>query len=302
MTQASQVVAFLGLGEMGLPMAANLVEAGFDVRGFDPRDERAALLRQAGGQAMATPAAAAREAPTVVVMPFDGPQCREALFGAAGALETLALGGLVLVMSTIGTVEMKALAAEVAARGFAVVDAPVTGGTHGATAGTLTIIAAGEPSALDRAAPIFEPMSGVVYRVGHEPGAGQFVKLINQLLVGVHLTAAAEALALGAAAGVDLEQLYDVLCHGFGRSDVFVQRAKAVLEGDLRTGGSVAIFRKDMGLVLQAAAGLGVPAFAAATAQQFVELGAALGHGQEDDAALLQMQVDLARRSPNPNR
>jgi 3-hydroxyisobutyrate dehydrogenase-like beta-hydroxyacid dehydrogenase len=290
-------VAFLGLGEMGLPMANNLVEAGFTVRGFDPRPERGARLVEAGGLAARSPADAARQASTVIVMPFDGAQCREALFGASGALETLPSGGLVVIMSTIGTLAMHSLATEVSARGFALVDAPVTGGTHGATTGTLTVIAAGEASALDRAAPVFEPMSGAVYRVGSVPGAGQFVKLINQLLVGVHLTATAEALALGTAGGVDLQQLYDVLCHGFGRSDVFAQRAKAVLEGDLRTGGSVAIFQKDMALVLQAAGSLGVPAFTAATAQQFVELGAALGHAGEDDAALIQMLVDLARRA-----
>jgi putative dehydrogenase len=199
-------------------------------------------------------------------------------------------------MSTIGVDTMRSLAAEVQAAGYQLVDAPVTGGAHGARAGTLTIIAAGPPVALDAAQPLFQPMSGQVYRVGSEPGAGQFVKLVNQLLVGVHLAATAEAMAMGAAAGIELGQLYEVLCHGFGRSDVFVQRARAVIEGNLETGGSLAIFQKDMALVLQAAGQVGVPVFAAASAQQYFELAAAAGHGDEDDAALIQMLVDLAAR------
>jgi L-threonate 2-dehydrogenase len=296
MTDAGQSVAFLGLGQMGLPMATNLVKAGVSVHGYDPRPERVAQLVEMGGAGAGSAAEAAAAADTVIAIPFDGAQCRAALLGDRGAVESLAPGGLVIVMATIGRASIQDLAADVAGRGFLLVDAPVTGGAHGARAGTLTIIASGAPDALDRAAPIFEPMSGAVYRVGSEPGAGQFVKLLNQLLVGVHVVATAETLAMGAAAGVDLEQAYEVLCHGFGRSDVFVHRARAVLDGKLETGGSVAIFLKDMALVVQAANSLGVPVFAAASAQQFVELGAALGHTAEDDATLIQMLVDLARR------
>lgn len=294
MTDGTPRVAFLGLGQMGLPMAGNLVEAGFDVRGYDPRRDRSDQLAMAGGRAASSASEAAASAETAVVIPFDGAQCREALLGQDGALEALTPGGLVVVMATIGPPAMRDLAARVAERGFAVVDAPVTGGTHGAAGGSLTIIAAGAAEALDRADPVFDPLSGVVYRVGSEPGAGQFVKLINQLLVGVHVAATAEALALGAAAGVDLHQLYEVLCHGFGRSDVFVNRAKRVLDGDLHSGGSVAIFRKDLSLVMEAAHERGVPAFAAASALQFVQLGGALGHKDDDDASLIAALMDLA--------
>ncbi|MBV9354001.1 MAG: NAD(P)-dependent oxidoreductase [Chloroflexi bacterium] len=287
-------VAFLGLGEMGLPMAANLARAGVAVQGFDPRPERAAQLAEFGGEPRPSAAEAADGAEAAIAIVFDGRQCREALLGPGGALEQLPTSAPVMVMSTIGVDAMRSLAAEVQGAGYQVVDAPVTGGAHGARSGTLTIIAAGAPAALDAADPLFRPMSGQVYRVGSEPGTGQFVKLINQLLVGVHLAATAEAMAMGQAAGIDLGQLYEVLCHGFGRSDVFVQRARAVIEGNLKTGGSLAIFQKDMALVLQAAGQVGVPAFAAASAQQYFQLAAAAGHGAEDDAALIQMLVDLA--------
>lgn len=294
MNDATARVAFLGLGEMGLPMARNLVKAGFQVVGYDLRADRADGLAATGGRRASSPADAAATASAVVVMPFDDAQCREALFGENGALVTLGAGGLVVVMATIGQGAMRDIGARVAERGFAVVDAPVTGGTHGAEGGSLTIIAAGATDALDRAAPLLEAMSEVVYRVGAEPGAGQFVKLVNQLLVGVHLAATAEAMAMGAAAGVDLHQMYEVLCHGFGRSDVFVRRAKAVLDGDLRTGGSVAIFLKDLSLVMETAHALGVPAFTAANALQFVQLGSALGHAGDDDASLIAALMELA--------
>ena len=288
-------VAFLGLGEMGLPMAINLAKSGAAVRAFDPRADRAEQLAEFGGEARLSAAEAADGAEAAITIVFDARQCRDALLGSNGALERLPASAPVIVMSTIGVDSMRSLAAEVQAAGYRLVDAPVTGGVHGAEAGALTIIASGPTDLLDAAMPLFKPMSGQVYRVGSEPGAGQFVKLINQLLVGVHLAATAEALGMGAAAGVELEQLYEVLCHGFGRSDVFVQRAKGVIEGNLKTGGSLAIFHKDMSLVMQAAGDLGVPAFTAASAQQYFELASAAGHAGEDDAALIQMLVDLGR-------
>ena len=285
-------IGFVGLGEMGLPMARRLVEAGFDVAGYDVRDDRMRELAGHGGRATTTAREAAARVEAVLLIPFHADQLRAALFGSDGVLAGLGDNGLVVAMATIGPAAMRQLGAEVSDRGFQFVDAPVTGGARGAEAGTLTVIAAGPAPALDRAQPLLEPMSATVYRVGSEPGAAQFVKLINQLLVGIHLTAAAEAMAMGAAAGVNLPQLYEILTHAAGRSEILASRVPTVLDGTLRTGGSLQIYLKDLPLALEAGRELGVPLATGSAAFQLVQMARALGAGDQDDAALIALLMD----------
>ena len=288
-------VAFVGLGAMGLPMAQNLVKAGLEVVGVDLRPERAQALVSSGGRAAGSPADAATEAQVAIVIPFDGDQLRQALLGSSGVLERLPSGGLVIGMATAGPRAAREIAEAVTAQGQAYVDAPVTGGVYGAEAGQLTIMASGPDSALDRAMPVLEPMAAKVYRVGSQPGDAQFVKLLNQLLVGVHLVAATEAMALAATRGVDPEVVYKVLCDGFGRSEVFATRVRQALDGNLATGGTLRIFQKDLRLGLQAADEAGVPVYALATAFQTVQLAEALAPELED-AGLIARAMELASR------
>ena len=301
-------IAFLGLGAMGLPMAANLAEAGFEVAGFDVRPERSALLVERGGVAAPTPAEAARDADALVAIPFDADQIRASLWGPDGAFETLAPGRLVILMSTIGPREMRTLADEVVKAGHRVVDTPVTGGATGAAAGTLTVIAAGPPADLDAAEPILQPMAGQIFRVGTEPGQGQMIKLVNQLLVGTHLAAAAEAMALASAAGADLQQVFDLLKTGAGRSEILVTRVGALLDGSFETGSSLRVFTtKDIPLVLEAGREHGVPMITASAALQTMQLGVAFGLEDVSDAQLIRLLVDpagvaaeqVAGRAPN---
>jgi putative dehydrogenase len=292
-TSGTTRIAFLGLGAMGLPMASNLVEAGIEVAGFDVVAERSAALAAAGGQAASTPAEAARGAQVVAAIPFDAEQEHTALFGPGGAMETLPPGGLIILMATIGPAALRELAAEIMARGHRVVDAPVTGGAAGAIAGTLTVIASGAAADLEAAAPILKPMSGQVFHVGLEPGQGQMIKLVNQLLVGTHLAAAAEAMALARAAGADLQQVYDLLITGQARSQMFVSRVGAMLDGGFNTGSSLRIFtEKDMPLVLNAGRLLGVPMVTASAALQTMQLAAAFGLEDASDARLIQLLAD----------
>jgi 3-hydroxyisobutyrate dehydrogenase-like beta-hydroxyacid dehydrogenase len=228
----------------------------------------------------------------VLAIPFDGHQVRQVLLGPDGALDGLEPGGTVVVMSTIGARMVKDIARDVQARGFRVVDAPVTGGVQGAKAGELTIIASGSAEAMERARPVLQPMARVVHEVGAEPGDGQFVKLLNQLLVGVHIVASSEAVGMAAAAGIDLKKAYDVLCDGFGRSEVFAARVKSVLDQSLTTGGALSIFLKDLPLVQEAAGELGVPAFTLASAVQVFQLAERVLPAGADDAHL----IDWARR------
>lgn len=294
-------VAWAGLGEMGLPMARNLVEAGFEVTGFDPRPERGQELARAGGRTAASAKEAAAGAQAVLLIPFDAEQQRQSLLGPDGALANLAPGGLVIAMATIGPKAMRELAADVTDRGFQIVDAPVTGGVARAVDGTLTVIASGPAVALDQAEPLLAPISKVVYRVGDAPGAGQFVKLINQLLVYTHLAVTAEAMAMGAAAGVDLEQVYELLTTGAGRSEIFVSRAGAVVDGSMKTGGTLQIAQKDFPLVLEAARELGVPLGTGSAAFQLVQWARTLGVGDRDDAYLIKMLMDPGSASGRPS-
>ncbi len=295
MTTGDKKVAFLGLGAMGLPMAANLAEAGYLVAGYDVMPAQSAALAERGGRAATTPAAAAQGAEAVVAIPFDAAQTRDCLLGGGGAFETLLPGSLVILMSTIGPHAMRALAAEIRQRGYRIVDAPVTGGTARAIDGTLTVIGAGAPADLDAADPILTPMSGQRFRVGTEPGQGQMVKMVNQLLVGTHLAAAAEAMALARAAGADLQQVYDLLITGQARSEMLVSRAGAFLSADRNTGASLRIFTtKDMPLVLEAGREFRVPMMTASAAFQTMQLGSAFGIDDLSDAELIRLLVDPA--------
>jgi L-threonate 2-dehydrogenase len=286
-------IGFLGLGAMGLPMAANLVEAGFDVAGFDVLPERVAELRAQGGRGARSAAEAARGARVVAAIPFDAEQIRQSMLGDGGALETLPPGSLVMLMATVGPKALRDLAAEIVAQGYRVVDAPVTGGAAGAMAGTLTVIAAGADEDLDLAEPVLQPMAGQIFRVGSEPGQGQMIKLVNQLLVGTHLAAAAEAMALAQAAGADLRQVYDLLITGQARSQMLVSRIPALLDSGFTTGSSMRIFTvKDLPLVLDAGREFGVTMMTATAALQTMELGAAAGFEDATDADLIRLLVD----------
>ena len=241
----------------------------------------------------APPAEAATGADALVAIPFDADQIRASLWGQDGALETLAPGRLVILMSTVGPRAMRDLADDLVARGHRVVDAPVTGGATGAAAGTLTVIAAGAPADLDAAEPILQPMAGQIFRVGSEPGQGQMIKLVNQLLVGTHLAAAAEAMALASAAGADLQQVFDLLKTGAGRSEILVSRVGALLDGSFDTGSSLRVFTaKDIPLVLEAGREHGVPMVTASAALQTMLLGRAFGLEDASDAHLIRLLVD----------
>lgn len=293
MAMSISKVAFIGLGAMGLPMASNLVEAGFEVAGFDVLPERSAALAERGGQAAGSPAEAAVDAQVVAAIPFDAEQEREALLGPGGALETLPPGSLVLLMATIGPAAMRELAAEITARGNRVIDAPVTGGAAGAEAGTLTVIAAGSAEDLAAAEPVLKPMAGQVFRVGDQPGQGQMIKLVNQLLVGTHLAAAVEAMALARAAGADLQQVYDLLITGQARSQMFVSRFGSLLESGFKNASSMRIFtEKDMPLVLNAGREFRVPMVTASAALQTMQLVSGFGSEDASDVMLFDLLAD----------
>ena len=194
-----------------------------------------------------------------------------------------------MVSSTIAAEEASALAAELAQMGLPMLDAPVSGGAIKADAGEMTVMAAGSDAAFDKLAPVLDAVAGKVYRVGSEPGQGSTVKIIHQLLAGVHIAVAAEAMALASRAGVSLDLMYDVVTHAAGNSWMFENRMPRVLAGDYQARSAVDIFVKDLTLVADTAKALRFPLPLASTALNMFLGASNAGHGQEDDSAVIKI-------------
>ena len=280
-------VGVIGLGSMGLGVARSLCRAGFPVRGYDVRQEPGAVLEAAGGTLAATPAQVGRQCGIVIVLVVNAEQLRAVLFGAEGAATTMAKGSVVIASSTIPPEESEEIAAELKTRGLLMLDAPVSGGQARANDGGLTIMASGEPAAFAACEAVFAAIAQKVYRLGDRPGMGSKIKMVNQLLAGVHIAAAAEAMALGIKAGVDPAVLYEVISNSAGSSWMFQNRVPHILAGDYTPLSAVSIFVKDLGIVLGTGRDLTFPLPITAAAHQLFLAAAAAGHGGEDDSAVI---------------
>jgi 3-hydroxyisobutyrate dehydrogenase-like beta-hydroxyacid dehydrogenase len=255
-----KTVGFIGLGEMGLPMARNLAGRGFEVRAYDIRAEPLDEIRRSGVVAAASGGAAAAEADAMVIMVRTPAQAEEVVLGSGGVLERMRPDGMVIVMSTIGVACMRRLGAATRTRGAAFLDAPVSGGRARAEDGTLTIIIGGASGDVARARPALEAMGSRLAHVG-EIGAGTAVKMANQVLLTASLLAAREMAALTGAAGVPVETAWDVLRTCTGAT--WVVENWPIASGwtePYRLGSSLDILVKDTGLALELAREEGVPA------------------------------------------
>ncbi|CAI5998514.1 unnamed protein product [Closterium sp. NIES-65] len=253
-------------------------------------------LKSAGGAAAASAADAAKGAVVLVLMVTTAKQAEGALFGNEGALQALPPGAVVILCSTVPPEFARSLGTKLSAqgKGWEMVDAPVSGGVARAADGTLTIMAAATPAALAKARPVLEAMSAKLYIVGDTPGAGSAVKMVNQLLAGVHIAAAAEAMALGARAGLNARMVFDIISHAAGNSWMFENRVPHMLDNDYTPRSALNIFVKDLGIVLGEAQSLAFPLPLAAAAHQQFLAGAAAGLGREDDAAVVKVYERLA--------
>ena len=287
-------IGFIGLGAMGAGMAANLVKAGFPVTGFDIRAEAVETLKKLGGGGAASPMEAATGADILFVMVATADQAESVLFGENGAAAQLPPGAIVILTATVPPDYAKNLAGRLTDSGHRMLDAPVSGGTVGAEGGNLTIMASGAPDVFDDADAALQAIAGKVYRLGDEAGIGSTVKMVNQLLAGVHIAAAAEAMALGTRAGADPRALYEVISNSAGNSWMFTNRVPHMLDGDYTPLSAVEIFVKDLGIVLDTGRGLRFPLPIAAAAHQMFLAGAAAGHGREDDSAVVKVYEQLA--------
>ncbi|WP_404437870.1 NAD(P)-dependent oxidoreductase [Microbacterium aerolatum] len=288
----TSTVAVIGLGAMGLPMATRLAE-GFEVRGFDIAAERIALAADKGVQPAESAADAVAGAQAVLVAVRTGGQLNDLLFGETGLASHLADGAVVILTSTVGTDGIGDIAARLAEHGAQLVDAPLSGGPVRAGEGDLLIVVGAAPAALEVARPVLDQLASTLSIVGDKPGDGQALKTVNQLLCGVHIAAAAEALALADALGLDREKTLEALTAGAANSFMLGNRGPRSLQAYDEDGAEVLsrldIFVKDMGIVAGAARAAHLSTPVANAAEQLFLLGEAQGLGAHDDSAVIRV-------------
>jgi 3-hydroxyisobutyrate dehydrogenase-like beta-hydroxyacid dehydrogenase len=282
-------VGVIGLGSMGLGAALNLHRKGHTVTGCETRESARAEFAAAGGRAVASAGQLPSDLQAVVVFVINAAQTEDVLFGANGCLHTLDAGAVVLCCATISPDSARSLGKRIHDAGFLMLDSPVSGGKSGAHAGTMTVMGAGSEAAFAKAAPVLEAISTKIWRLGSEIGVGSTVKMVNQLLAGVHIATAAEALALGIRAGADPRTLFEVISESAGSSWMWQNRVPHILEGDDTPSSAVNIFVKDLGIVLDQARGLTFPLPMASAAHQLFLAAAANGQGLKDDAFVIRV-------------
>ena len=291
-------VAVLGLGAMGLPMAGRLT-TGLVVHGFDIADDRLALAAEAGVQPYPSARAAAAGADAVLLAVRNAAQLDDVLFGAEGVAEVLRPGSVVVLGSTVGTDSIPGLVERLTPLGVDLVDAPLSGGPARAGAGDLLIVVGAAPAALERARPVLDLLASTLTVVGERPGDGQALKTVNQLLCGVHIAAAAEALALADALGLDRASTLAALEAGAAGSFMLSNRGPRMLQAYDEDGPEVLsrldIFVKDLGIVGRATRAAGLASPVAAAAEQLFLLGQTQGLAAADDSAVLRVVAPQPR-------
>lgn len=282
-------VSVIGLGAMGLPMAARLATR-LPVAAFDLDRSRLALAAEAGARPTASPAEAAEDARVVVLAVRTLEQAQTALFGADGAAGRLGPGAVVLLTSTVGSDGARGIGARLSAASIGLVDAPVSGGPVRAAAGDLLIFLGGDPESRLAVAPVLDLLASNAVVIGDKAGDGQTMKTVNQLLCGVHIAAAAEALALAKALGLDIQTAVDVLGAGAAASFMLANRGPRMVQALQGKRPPVLsrsdIFVKDMRIVTEAASSAGISTPLAAVAERLYMLAEIHGLGADDDSTL----------------
>jgi putative dehydrogenase len=286
-------VGVIGLGAMGMGMAQSLRRAGHVVNVFDVRAEVAQKFAAEGGVACASLADIAKASDVLVSVVVNAAQTESVLMGdgsaQSGCIHHLKPGSVFVMCSTVDPAFSVGLEKTLNAKGLLYIDAPISGGAAKAASGQMTMMTAGTPEAYAKAEPFLNAMAAKVYKLGDSAGAGSKVKIINQLLAGVHIAAAAEAMALGLREGVDPDALYEVITHSAGNSWMFENRMAHVLAADYTPLSAVDIFVKDLGLVLDMARASKFPLPLSSTAHQMFMQASTAGFAKEDDSAVIKI-------------
>jgi 3-hydroxyisobutyrate dehydrogenase len=281
----TQKLGFVGLGTMGAAMAANLARAGFPLTVWNRTPGRAGPLLAFGAVEASSPREVARASDVVVTCVTDSPQVAEVLFGPDGLAEGLASGSMLIDCSTISPASAREMAARLAEGGVAMLDAPVSGGSEGAVAGTLTIMVGGEPSDVERARDVLHAMGRTVTHLG-PIGSGQVAKAVNQVILCGTYLGVAEGIVLAMKAGMDVERLVSALAGGAAGSWVLQNRSGRMIADSYPLGFKIALHRKDMAIALELSRSIGAVLPVAALAATLEDGLIAQGHGDEDNSAL----------------
>ena len=287
-------IAVIGLGSMGFGMAASLLRAGLPVTGYDVATPALQRLASLGGGTGRTPAEAAAGADIVVCVVVNAVQTEAVLFGEGGVAGAMAPGGVFISSATMDPAIARKLAARLEAGGRLYLDAPISGGAAKAAGGELTVMASGSPAAFTKARPALDAMAAKVYELGEAAGIGAAFKMINQLLAGVHIAAACEAITFAAKQGLDLAKVYEVITASAGNSWMFENRVPHVLAGDYKPLSAVEIFVKDLGIIQDMARSERYPVPLAAAALQMYLAASGAGMGRDDDASLARLYAMLS--------
>ena len=286
-------IGFIGLGIMGLPMARNLMKAGYSltVNNRSPEPEQA--LAAEGAQVARTAREVAERSDIVITMLPDSPQVEEVVLGENGVAEGLRAGGLYIDMSSVAPSTARKVAEALQAQGADALDAPVSGGQVGAEQGTLSIMVGGSEEGFERARPIFEAVGKNIVYIGG-PGAGQVTKICNQIVVALTIQAVAEALTLARKSGVDAAKVREALLGGFAQSRILDLHGQRILDGNFKPGFRIHLHRKDLRLALEAGREQAVPLPATANVAELMNAMIAQGLGDLDHSGLAALYAKLA--------
>ncbi len=281
-------VGVVGLGSMGMGAAQSCIKAGLNTWGVDLNPVALETLRNSGARDAQTSAAPfASQLDAVLLLVVNAAQVKAILFGENGLAAQLKPGTVVMVSSTISAEDAQFIAKKLAEYQLLVLDAPVSGGAAKAAIGEMTVMASGSDAAFDKLKPVLDAVASNVYRIGSEIGLGSTVKIIHQLLAGVHIAVAAEAMAMAARAGIPLDIMYEVVTNAAGNSWMFENRMRHVVDGDYTPKSAVDIFVKDLGLVTDTAKALHFPLPLASTALAMFTEASNAGYGKLDDSAVI---------------
>ncbi|MCA1404124.1 NAD(P)-dependent oxidoreductase [Ensifer sp. IC3342] len=286
--------AVIGLGSMGFGMAQSMKRASLDVVGYDISLTAVERFVAEGGGRADTPAEAAKGADIVVSVVVNAAQTEAVLFGPDSIASVMKPGAVFLSSATMDPAIARRLSEKVEALGLHYLDAPISGGATKAAKGELTIMASGSAEAFAAARPALDAMAAKVYELGDAAGTGAAFKMINQLLAGVHIAAACEAISLAAKQGLDLAKVYEVITASAGNSWMFENRVPHVLAGDYTPLSAIEIFVKDLGIVQDVARSERYPVPLAAAALQMYLAAAGAGMGHDDDSSLARLYAQLS--------
>lgn len=283
-------ICVIGLGSMGMGAAKSCLRAGLNTWGVDLNPAALESLRQAGARdAQSSASAFADQLDAVLLLVVNAKQVNAILFGEDGLAAKLRPGTVVMVSSTLSAQDAQQIEQRLAEHQLLMLDAPVSGGAAKAASGEMTVMASGSDAVFAQLQTVLDAVAAKVYRVGNEIGLGSTVKIIHQLLAGVHIAVGAEAMALAARAGIPLETMYEVVTNAAGNSWMFENRMRHVVDGDYSPKSAVDIFVKDLNLVADTAKSLHFPLPLASTALNMFTEASNAGYGREDDSAVIKI-------------